>query len=254
MKSLMLNRVELVELYVEARAAIDDGALDRLVDTSLDAAVASARARFAGPVEVLVHVTRGGGRGTAAACRVTVAATGARPLLVRGLTLEAAARDLDRRGTLFVRDMLSVISRVLGGGPRALGRKEHRRKAPGKILELVRRMTPTGVLGVSDNAQLAARERGWLADQSAALMRSVHSPALFARIMKRLRAETGVEFVPADPADFDNLSSKLVGVSDREQTLHRRRERPRFKDRTTRAVTARVAGRRDGAGVAWFSA
>lgn len=253
MKSLLHGRIELVEVYVEMRAVIDDGALDLLVDITTDGAVVSASANFRPPIDIVVHVARGSGHGVAATCRVTIATSVMAAAFPRAKSLESEALELDRRGTRLARDLFAAIARAFGA--RAIGRKEHRRKAPGKIRDLLQRMKPAGVLGVASIARLAAREKSVLSDHSAALMRSVHSPELFRRLMERLKRETSVAFVPSNPADFENLASKLVGVSDREQRLHRRQARPRFKssDPGVSALAARLTLGRGPLRTAWFS-
>lgn len=239
MKSLLHNRVELVELYFEARTALDDAGRDALVEALVAAGAAAARKRFGAVVELLINIERGSGKGAAAACRMTIATAKPSTWFKPGGSLESIATDLDRRGTMFVRDMLAAASTSFGGSRRAIGRKEHRRKAPGKILELLRRMKPAGVLNVASLADLAAGERAWLTEHIGALMRTVHSPAVFKRLMQRLKRETAVGFVPSDPAEIENLASKLIGVSERER-LHRRRTRPMFAAGGLKTVAVKI--------------
>ncbi|MDX2224443.1 MAG: hypothetical protein SFV21_16950 [Rhodospirillaceae bacterium] len=256
MKALTHNRIELVEVYAELRAPLDDAALDGLVDRLIAAAAPAAVRRYGPGVEVLIHVgrgaARGSGRGVGATVRAAVQAASAERCFPRGTPLDACAADLLDRGGLFVRDLTAALAAAYGR--RALGRTEHRRKAPGKIAALYRRIEPAALLKVSSMTALAETERGWLTAEIAGLLRSVHSPAAFARLMARIRRETGVGFLPIRPDEVAEPARRLVGVSDQERRLKRRRTPPRFAavgaGRPHGLVAARLDGR-SGA-PAWF--
>jgi hypothetical protein len=251
-KALTHNRIELVEVYAEVRAPLDGDGLDALVDRALAAAVTAARRHVGRDAEVLVHVARGTGKGAGATVRATVLAPSPAAFFPRGTRLDACAAELLDRGRLFVRDLTAALASAYGR--RALGRTEHRRKAPGKLAGLYRRIEPAALLNVSAMAALAEAERGWLTAEIAGLLRSVHNPAAFARLMARIRRETGVAFLPTRPEDVAEPARRLVGVSDRERRLKRRKTRPRFAEAGARRPPGAVAARTDlRAGVTvWF--
>lgn len=252
MKALSHNRIELVEFYTELRAILEGAALDGVVDAVADAGAAAALRHFGPGAELVIFVARGRGRGASAVVRATVLTPTAARYFPRARRLDAAAADLLDRGRLFVRDLTAALASTLGR--RALGRTERRRKAPGKIAALYRRIAPAAYLEVASMAALAAAERDWLSGEIAGLLRSVHNPAVFAGMMARIRRETGVAFLPTRPEEVAASARRLVGVSDRERRLKRRKARPRFAEAGPRrppgAVAARVA-LRSGA-VAWF--
>jgi hypothetical protein len=228
MRALVHNRIELVEAYALARRPMDARALDRIVAALVDILIAAAQAHFRAGVEVLLHADGRAGRGHGPAFRLAVQTADVAAWFPRGRTLVDSAADAQRRGKLFVRDVISRLEGLLGTSGKALRRREHRRKAPGKLADLIERIAPAEMLKVERFAELAAKEREWLSDDIANLRRSVHSEAVFSRLMRRLRSETQVAFLPAATVELTTLGRKMVGVPIAETRLHRRRRMPRF--------------------------
>jgi hypothetical protein len=209
-------------------------------------------------VEIMVHVDRRAGSGAGPAVRVTILTPRMAAWFPRQRTLRQSASQIVQAGKVFARDLKGELAKMLGGG-RQLGRQELRRKAPGKMLDLIERIEPAHMLRVETMGDLAARERDWLGDEIANLRRAVHSDSHFARLMMRLKKETAVGFLPTTTAELTTLSRKMVGVPQGESHLRRRRARPTFAaaaprgQRTVAAMKCRLE--RDGSvsAITYFS-
>jgi hypothetical protein len=248
MRALAHNRLELVEAYAELRRPLEDAALDAAVTTMAEAMAAAGQAHFGAMVELVLHVERRRGQGHGPAFRVTALTSRLSAWFPPQSGLRAAARQAALRGRRFARDVLAALAAVARRESNAIARREVRRKAPGKLLDLFDRIEPARVLGVARRNDLAARERDWLGDDIANLRRAVHSDAMFARLMTRLRRETEVPFLPARPEELKTLRRKMVGVPVSERRLHRRRALPRFAAAAgpRDAVALRFSFARDG--------
>ena len=228
MRALTHNRLEIVETYADVRRFIDPDSLDHLVADLTTAMAMAGQRRFGRAVELLLHVERREGRGIGPAVRISAMTARLGAWLPRKQRLRTAAQDIATRGQLFARDMLAALTKLTGSGRDALVRTELRRKAPGKLIDLFDRIEPARMLKVDRFEDLAAREREWLSDEIANLRRAVHSEAIFAQLMKRLRQETQVPFLPVRISDLKTLQHKLVGVPVKDAHLQRRRHPPRF--------------------------
>ncbi|MSO98026.1 MAG: hypothetical protein EXR11_07395 [Rhodospirillaceae bacterium] len=228
MRALTHNRLEIVETYADVRRPIDADNLDQLVADLTTAMTMAGQRRFGRSVELLLHVERREGRGIGPAVRVSAMTARLGAWLPLRQRLRTAAQDIAARGQMFARDMLAALTKLTGSGRDALVRTELRRKAPGKLIDLFDRIEPARMLKVERFENLAAHEREWLSDEIANLRRAVHSEAIFAQLMKRLRQETQVPFLPVRIADLKTLQQKLVGVPVNDAHLQRRRHTPRF--------------------------
>ncbi|MDX2143870.1 MAG: hypothetical protein SFV19_10990 [Rhodospirillaceae bacterium] len=230
MRSLVHNRVELIEAYAEARQPLDAANLDALFTTLCEVAVKRARDHFGGNIEVIVQLDRREGSGAGPAIRTTILTDKVAAWFPRHRSLSETAGHIARIGKLFARDVAGHLAAALGTPGKPFVRQEVRRKAPGKVLDLLDRIAPAEMLKVERVADLAAREREWLADDIANLRRAVHGDVHFTRLMSQLKREANVAFLPTTTADLKTLSRKLVGVPTGEARLHRRRRCPAFAD------------------------
>jgi hypothetical protein len=240
MRSLVHNRVELVEAYAEARQPLPDTRLDTIFATLCEAAVISARLHFTGNVEIVLRLDRHEGTGAGPAIRAAVLTDKIAAWFPRNRGLADCADRIARLGKLFVRDVTGVFAKSLGAQGKPFVRQEARRKAPGKVLDLLDRIAPSEMLKVERMADLAGREREWLADDIANLRRAVHGDAHFTRLMKQLKVEANVPFLPTTAVELKTLARKMVGIPTGEARLHRRKQRPRFAD-TNPARPPRIA-------------
>ena len=90
-------------------------------------------------------------------------------------------------------------------------------------------------IGAVKEARLKSAEHKFILNKLAGLCRTVHSDRTISILLKRIKHETAVAFLPESKAGLTLFwEKKMIGVKQKERLLKRRRAKPSFAATTAR--------------------